>query len=478
MKIKLTERQFNRIIINEAIDFSTPIINLIPNKNNDSVYSIRGFISFDATKSDVAINNAIQKIKDDLSKKDLEISNVVSLNVIGGASNYLDGPMSAERINTNADDPLMSEPATKSNQELSGQKNYDKNKEYATKRANAVKDAIIKAFPSKTVNATTNSFIMDTGGKIDKERDITKYPIPGQQAKFSLTINVKKKEKEIPPFNASEVFKETKSNRTSADSAYYGSETVKIGGKDVNMCKILSKNDTLGLQVNLPEIGLEKFQAKIFFDGKQNKYIISNKSGVSFTKPQWVWIYWYLTNEQNRYKCNAFDYTLLPSWLKSVDLSKVTFGAMDKEHEFVHDKSKHDIVKENKNMKKVRLTEKQLMNIVRKTINEESKGENYMFFSNLKQMRRQLDIMLNEFDPNMVNDTLNNGHDWADDHITEAKVNIDQVFDFFMNKLDGEDVASDMLEEKWSQKYKKSIDCNNPKGFSQRAHCQGRNKRK
>ena len=30
--------------------------------------------------------------------------------------------------------------------------------------------------------------------------------------------------------------------------------------------------------------------------------------------------------------------------------------------------------------------------------------------------------------------------------------------------------------EKWSDKYKKSIDCNNPKGFSQRAHCQGRKK--
>ena len=29
----------------------------------------------------------------------------------------------------------------------------------------------------------------------------------------------------------------------------------------------------------------------------------------------------------------------------------------------------------------------------------------------------------------------------------------------------------------WSEKYKKSIDCNNPKGFSQRAHCQGRKKK-
>jgi hypothetical protein len=33
------------------------------------------------------------------------------------------------------------------------------------------------------------------------------------------------------------------------------------------------------------------------------------------------------------------------------------------------------------------------------------------------------------------------------------------------------------LEEKWSEKYKKSIDCNNPKGFSQRAHCQGKKKK-
>lgn len=32
------------------------------------------------------------------------------------------------------------------------------------------------------------------------------------------------------------------------------------------------------------------------------------------------------------------------------------------------------------------------------------------------------------------------------------------------------------LEEKWSDKYKNSIDCNSPKGFSQKAHCQGKKK--
>ena len=32
------------------------------------------------------------------------------------------------------------------------------------------------------------------------------------------------------------------------------------------------------------------------------------------------------------------------------------------------------------------------------------------------------------------------------------------------------------IQEKWSEKYKRSIDCDSPKGFSQRAHCQGREK--
>jgi len=33
------------------------------------------------------------------------------------------------------------------------------------------------------------------------------------------------------------------------------------------------------------------------------------------------------------------------------------------------------------------------------------------------------------------------------------------------------------IDEAWSEKYKKSIDCSNPKGFSQKAHCAGRKKK-
>jgi hypothetical protein len=76
-----------------------------------------------------------------------------------------------------------------------------------------------------------------------------------------------------------------------------------------------------------------------------------------------------------------------------------------------------------------------------------------MFFSNLEQIKRQCEMML-EMEPAMLDDIIQNGHDWADDHISEAKTNIDQVFDFFKNKMseeseyvDYEDVEENSLSE-------------------------------
>ena len=46
-----------------------------------------------------------------------------------------------------------------------------------------------------------------------------------------------------------------------------------------------------------------------------------------------------------------------------------------------------------------------------------------------------------------------------------------------LRKVAGEEVIRrEPVGEAWSEKYKKSIDCSNPKGFSQKAHCQGRKK--
>jgi hypothetical protein len=84
-------------------------------------------------------------------------------------------------------------------------------------------------------------------------------------------------------------------------------------------------------------------------------------------------------------------------------------------------------------MNKIVITKAQLEAII---LNEQHEQENYMFFSNLEQIERQCKLLRN-VDPSKINDLLNNGHDWADDHISEAKTNIDQVFDFIMNETKG-----------------------------------------
>ena len=65
---------------------------------------------------------------------------------------------------------------------------------------------------------------------------------------------------------------------------------------------------------------------------------------------------------------------------------------------------------------------------------DEKRSSRYMFFSNLEQMKRQCELLL-DLDQNEIEEILENGHDWAQDHISEAKNNMDQVFDFLMNEL-------------------------------------------
>jgi len=74
---------------------------------------------------------------------------------------------------------------------------------------------------------------------------------------------------------------------------------------------------------------------------------------------------------------------------------------------------------------------------------EEPENDRYMFFSNLQQIHRQMGILL-EKDPEMIHSILENGHDWAQDHIATAKESIDQVFDFIMNEEEGD--SEEMFE--------------------------------
>jgi len=102
-------------------------------------------------------------------------------------------------------------------------------------------------------------------------------------------------------------------------------------------------------------------------------------------------------------------------------------------------------------MKKViKLSEADITKLVKRILEEthEDYSDRYMFFSNLEQIRRQCGLLL-DLDKEMVESILDNGHDWAQDHIAEAKNNLDQVFDFLMNesKKDGMELSMD-IEDK------------------------------
>lgn len=88
----------------------------------------------------------------------------------------------------------------------------------------------------------------------------------------------------------------------------------------------------------------------------------------------------------------------------------------------------------------IKLKESDLTEIIKKVIREgdDMRSDRYMFFSNLEQIKRQCEILL-DFDEDVVTGILDDGHDWAADHIAEAKTNMDQVFDFMMNETETRD---------------------------------------
>ena len=93
-----------------------------------------------------------------------------------------------------------------------------------------------------------------------------------------------------------------------------------------------------------------------------------------------------------------------------------------------------------------------------KVVKENQSTENYMFFSNLQQIHRQCEMLM-KMNPQELDKIIQNGHDWADDHVSEAKNNMDQVFDFFMNETksnDKEDVTADV--DSFSMNEEKQLD--------------------
>ena len=119
-------------------------------------------------------------------------------------------------------------------------------------------------------------------------------------------------------------------------------------------------------------------------------------------------------------------------------------------------------------MKKViKLKESDLQNIIIKVLNEQE-SDRYMFFSNLEQMRRQCDLLL-DLNHDEIESILDDGHDWAQDHIAEAKNNLDQVFDFLMNTTKRYHTMSDEVVNEGTEitEKKKKNTPTNPKLWQQ-----------
>ena len=116
-------------------------------------------------------------------------------------------------------------------------------------------------------------------------------------------------------------------------------------------------------------------------------------------------------------------------------------------------------------MRTIKLKESDITRLVKKVLKEQE-TQNYMFFSNLEQIKRQCEMLL-EMDHSMIDEILSNGHDWADDHIAEAKVNMDQVFDFIMNEKNEEGDYDEMNEGEELTEKKKKNTATNPKLWKQ-----------
>ena len=67
---------------------------------------------------------------------------------------------------------------------------------------------------------------------------------------------------------------------------------------------------------------------------------------------------------------------------------------------------------------------------VNESIVKEADLLNYMVFGNLQTIRENVDFLLS-LDPVEMDETITNGHDWAQDHISVANQNLDQVVHFF-----------------------------------------------
>jgi len=89
--------------------------------------------------------------------------------------------------------------------------------------------------------------------------------------------------------------------------------------------------------------------------------------------------------------------------------------------------------------------------IGKEQIDSVEEGKNYMFFQNLTNMVKMAKEIL-ELDSSEIDTILEDGHDWAEDHISVALENLSQVNNFLCARSD----SSESPEENTPSEKKES----------------------
>jgi hypothetical protein len=67
---------------------------------------------------------------------------------------------------------------------------------------------------------------------------------------------------------------------------------------------------------------------------------------------------------------------------------------------------------------------------------DQEKPKHYMFFSNLKVIKNMAEEMLS-MDPSQVDALLDDGHDWASDHVATSKDDVEEVCNWLKSNMEG-----------------------------------------
>lgn len=117
---------------------------------------------------------------------------------------------------------------------------------------------------------------------------------------------------------------------------------------------------------------------------------------------------------------------------------KITKTEIEKELSKLKSKDK-DSKKPGTQLDKKDATKKRRLELAKtlRSLKENHEETNYMFFSNLETIKRLVDELL-EMDRAEI-DAMLNEHDWASDHITSSKDDIEEVFNFIASHNTEED---------------------------------------